>query len=399
MAGEQHGLSYMITAHLRTSPSHSSTLLVTRESERLAKTAQMIEFNGNCDVAPTTKGTNWHHCEVTVFGTGTSGCTAGWKLFTSFGKVRDLTNLWLETSVVRTVVMIRAEVVRFLTSDLLYVTPDGRTLDEVREGLSSPVPVGKKPRAYRLDQYDSWIKYIPYMKQSDNYADVLFVFGLSAMYNIAVCIVSYSYDKPHVYYLGVTEPTDIITVCYIPSAEHYYASRAIAPMTKEHAHTCTSIRCDHRRDTEEPNCTPLTSPTEHLELQENEYTNTIRTFSPYKGCLYTEWTYFRYWCPSVVIYQQSTTMVWLGASAHKDIKRLSKITNRKSRSLMLETPSNQQRIIFQLSLQGEQRTGAIDGPGGGDHSSSSSCVRWWGDTKYKPNSAGHYTVQRKASES
>ena len=67
------------------------------------------------------------------------------------------------------------------------------------------------------------------MKKLDNYADTLFVFGLSALYNVSVRIVNDSYDEPHVHYLGDTEPTDVITVCFLPSAEHYYASREIAP--------------------------------------------------------------------------------------------------------------------------------------------------------------------------
>ena len=54
------------------------------------------------------------------------------------------------------------------------------------------------------------------MKQPDNYANALFVFGLSTFYNAAVRIVSNSYDEPHVHYLGDTEPTDVITICYLP---------------------------------------------------------------------------------------------------------------------------------------------------------------------------------------
>ena len=97
--------------------------------------------------------------------------------------------------------MIRAEVVRFLTNARLHVIMDGRTLDEVRERLSIPVTMGRR-RINRLEQYDSWAKYITYMKHPDNYADVLFVFGFSAFYNVVVRIVSDSYDEPHVYYLG-----------------------------------------------------------------------------------------------------------------------------------------------------------------------------------------------------
>ena len=54
------------------------------------------------------------------------------------------------------------------------------------------------------------------MKKLNNYADTLFVFGFSALYNVSVRIVSDSYDEPHVYYLGATEPTDVITVRFLP---------------------------------------------------------------------------------------------------------------------------------------------------------------------------------------
>ena len=63
------------------------------------------------------------------------------------------------------------------------------------------------------------------MKKSDNYADTLFVVGLSALYNVSVRIASNSYDEPH----SFTEPKDVITVCFLPSAEHYNASRQTAP--------------------------------------------------------------------------------------------------------------------------------------------------------------------------
>ena len=74
------------------------------------------------------------------------------------------------------------------------------------------------------------------MKKPDIFADTLFAFGFSALYNVSVPIVSDSYDEPHVYYLGATEPTDAITVYFLPSVEHYYAYRVIVPtITEEHA--------------------------------------------------------------------------------------------------------------------------------------------------------------------
>ena len=59
------------------------------------------------------------------------------------------------------------------------------------------------------------------------------MFGLSALYNVSVSIVSDSYDEPHVNYLSFTEPTYVITVYFLPSAEHYYAFREIAPTFTE----------------------------------------------------------------------------------------------------------------------------------------------------------------------
>ena len=73
------------------------------------------------------------------------------------------------------------------------------------------------------------------MKRSDKYADTLFVFVLSAHYNVSVRIISDIYDEPQVYNLGFTDPTDVITVCFLPSVEHYYVSRENATtITEEH---------------------------------------------------------------------------------------------------------------------------------------------------------------------
>ena len=74
------------------------------------------------------------------------------------------------------------------------------------------------------------------MKKPDKYADTIFAFGHSALYNVSVRIISDIYDEPQVYYLGCTEPTYVIMVCVLPSAEHYYTSGEIAPpITEEHA--------------------------------------------------------------------------------------------------------------------------------------------------------------------
>ena len=67
------------------------------------------------------------------------------------------------------------------------------------------------------------------MKQPDNYADILYVYGLASLYQVSVLIVSDIYIEPQIYYLGDTAPTDTITVCFLPSAAHYYASREMSP--------------------------------------------------------------------------------------------------------------------------------------------------------------------------
>ena len=77
-----------------------------------------------------------------------------------------------------------------------------------------------RQRTNRLEQYDSWTKYITDMKKPDNYAGALFMFGLSAFHNVAVGMISDSYDEPHVYYLGFLEPTVVTTVCF-PSTSRY----------------------------------------------------------------------------------------------------------------------------------------------------------------------------------
>ena len=47
---------------------------------------------------------------------------------------------------------------------------------------------------------------------------------------LSLCLDSLSFfsdihDEPQVYYLGFTAPIDVITVCFLQSAEHYYASQ------------------------------------------------------------------------------------------------------------------------------------------------------------------------------
>ena len=115
MAGGQHGLSYMTTALPRTALSHSATLLVTRE--RLAKTAKMIEFNGNCNAEPTTKEARFDIiAKLLSLGLEPVDVPADGNCFlhaTCFSllQLKD----W-NITLAPTVVMIRAEVVRFPTA-------------------------------------------------------------------------------------------------------------------------------------------------------------------------------------------------------------------------------------------------------------------------------------------
>ena len=110
-----------------------------------------------------------------------------------------------------------------LTTAHIHVIWDGRTLDEVRGEMTDPVALGRR-RTPQLEHYDSWSKYINYMKQPDNYVDTLFVYGLASLYQVSVRIVRDIYNEPQIYYVGDTALTDTITVCFLPSATHYYAS-------------------------------------------------------------------------------------------------------------------------------------------------------------------------------
>ena len=137
-------------------------------------------------------------------------------------------------TLVPTVATIRSEVVKFLTTARLNVIMDGRTLDEVHGEMVDLPSLGRR-RSNRLEQYNSWSKYLAYMKHPDKYADSLFMIGSSSLYNVSVSLISDIHDKPQVYYLGFTAPTDVITLCFLQSVEHYYATREIAPMiTQEH---------------------------------------------------------------------------------------------------------------------------------------------------------------------
>ena len=67
--------------------------------------------------------------------------------------------------------------------------------------MADPPSLGRR-RSNRLDQYESWSKYLASMKQLDKYADTLFMLGLASFYNVSVRIISDIHDEAQVYYLG-----------------------------------------------------------------------------------------------------------------------------------------------------------------------------------------------------
>ena len=73
-------------------------------------------------------------------------------------------------------------------------------------------------------------KYLAYIKQPNKFVDTLFVIGFASLYNVSVRIITDIHNEPQLYYLGLTAPTDLITLCFLQSAEHYYASRELPPM-------------------------------------------------------------------------------------------------------------------------------------------------------------------------
>ena len=70
------------------------------------------------------------------------------------------------------------------------------------------------------------------MKQSETYPDSLFLYEFSTLYQVAVRIISICND-PRTYHRGDTAPTDMIPVCFLPTAEHHYTTRVISPMSTE----------------------------------------------------------------------------------------------------------------------------------------------------------------------
>ena len=95
----------------------------------------------------------------------------------------------------------------------MTVIIDGRTLDKVRGKIKDQVNVGRRGLNC-LACYNSWSEYIDEMEILDKYADIHFVYNLSAVYNVAVHITSNILDEPQVYYLGFLEPTDSNTVVF-----------------------------------------------------------------------------------------------------------------------------------------------------------------------------------------
>ena len=74
---------------------------------------------------------------------------------------------------------------------------DGRILDEVRSKMTDPPSLGRR-RSNRLEQYDSWSKYLACMKQPDKYADTLFVIGFSSLYNVSISLITYMMNSKYI---------------------------------------------------------------------------------------------------------------------------------------------------------------------------------------------------------
>ena len=116
----------------------------------------------------------------------------------------------------------------------MNIIVDGRTLDKVRADMVDPATAGRR-HLTRLAYY-SWPAYLAEMKSPDKYAAILFVNDFSARYNVSVRFISDIYDKPQIYYLGLTAPTDCIILRFLPSGEHYYVSRPTAVAIPEELH-------------------------------------------------------------------------------------------------------------------------------------------------------------------
>ena len=207
---------------------------ITNSREQLAKAANMTNFNedGAKNIITKTAKSNIT-AKLSLVGMKPVDVPADGNCFLHAARFALLQLKKWNINVAATVLSIRSEVVRFLTINAqLHVIWDGRTLREVRGDMEDPPSLTMRTRN-RLEKYDSWTKHINYMKQPDKYADVLFLIGVSQVYNVSVSIISDLNNVPQVYFLGITPPTDVITLCFLHSKEHYYASRGLAPMARE----------------------------------------------------------------------------------------------------------------------------------------------------------------------
>ena len=120
---------------------------------------------------------------------------------------------------VPTVAAKQTDVVIFLTTARMNIIFDGCTLDEICGKMADPVTAGRL-RSSSSKYYESWSEFIAEMERSDKYVDTLFMHEFSGFYIFSVDIISNIYDESQVNYLGSSEPTDSITVCFPTSEEH-----------------------------------------------------------------------------------------------------------------------------------------------------------------------------------
>ena len=189
--------------------------------------------------------------------------------------------------------------------------------------------------------------------------------GFSALYNVSVRVISDIHGEPQVYYLGFTAPTDVITLCFLQSAKHYYASREFtSTITEEHALLSAPIQDMTeavQSEVSEKRCTfPITinilahqmniDISEPNILIEPDNTATKDAMEPKQQDETTTN------CVQSIPIPQDQHPVFspsfqIGASEHKGSKRSS---NSYRRGYFAETSNNQQRIIFQPLMIADQ---------------------------------------------
>ena len=202
---------------------------ISNKREKIAKCAQMTKFNNDCKKSDSTTASRQDIAgKLLSLGLEPVDVPADGNCFLYAAQFTLLQLHEWNINVIPNASQIRVDVTRYLSNAKDQKIYDGRTLDTVREEMRD-APTTVRRRTPRLEQYDSWYKYITYMRQPDKYADVLFAYGLSHLYNVSICIISDIFDEPQIYHLGNIPPQNKITLCYLPVAQHYYATRELAP--------------------------------------------------------------------------------------------------------------------------------------------------------------------------